>query len=69
MTITLVNVLKLPLHVLAVEEARDAGLQALSLTDHDTVEGIDEAIEAIVEAGGASLLLRWKGDSAASRAV
>ena len=30
----------------AVEEARDAGLQALSLTDHDTVEGIDEAIEA-----------------------
>ena len=31
--------------------------------------GIDEAIEAIVEAGGASLLLRWKGDSAASRAI
>lgn len=30
----------------AVEEARDAGLQALSLTDHDTVEGVDEAIEA-----------------------
>ena len=30
----------------AVEEARNAGLQALSLTDHDTVEGIDEAIEA-----------------------
>ena len=30
----------------AVKEAREAGLQALSLTDHDTVEGIDEAIEA-----------------------
>ena len=30
----------------AAEEAREAGLQALSLTDHDTVEGIDEAIDA-----------------------
>jgi predicted metal-dependent phosphoesterase TrpH len=28
----------------AAEEARGAGLQALSLTDHDSVEGIDEAI-------------------------
>ena len=37
----------------AVEEARDAGLQALSLTDHDTVEGIDEAIEAGKRLGGA----------------
>jgi 3',5'-nucleoside bisphosphate phosphatase len=30
----------------AVEEAREAGLQAISLTDHDTVEGIAEATEA-----------------------
>jgi len=30
----------------AVEEAHEAGLQALSLTDHDTVEGIPEAMEA-----------------------
>ncbi len=30
----------------AVEEARDAGLRALSLTDHDTVEGIAEALDA-----------------------
>lgn len=29
-----------------VEEARDAGIQALSLTDHDTVDGIDEALRA-----------------------
>ncbi len=29
----------------AVEEAHGAGLQALSLTDHDTVAGIDEAVE------------------------
>ena len=30
----------------AVEEACEAGLQAISLTDHDTVEGIPEATEA-----------------------
>lgn len=30
----------------AVEEARMAGLQALSLTDHDTVDGLPEALEA-----------------------
>jgi len=30
----------------AVEEAREAGLQAISLTDHDTVEGIAEATAA-----------------------
>ena len=30
----------------AVEEACEAGLQAMSLTDHDTVKGIPEAIEA-----------------------
>ena len=30
--------------VQAVEEAHEAGLQAFSLTDHDTVEGIEEAI-------------------------
>ena len=30
----------------AVEEANAAGLQALSLTDHDTVAGIDEANQA-----------------------
>ena len=30
----------------AVEEAHNAGLQALSLTDHDTVAGIDEAVDA-----------------------
>ncbi len=30
----------------AVEEGHEAHLQALSLTDHDTVEGIDEAMEA-----------------------
>ena len=30
----------------AVEEARAAGLQAFSLTDHDTVEGVAEAMEA-----------------------
>ena len=30
----------------AVEEAYRAGLKAISLTDHDTVEGIDEAVEA-----------------------
>ncbi|NKB67647.1 MAG: PHP domain-containing protein [Candidatus Latescibacteria bacterium] len=30
----------------AVEDACQAGLKAISLTDHDTVEGIDEAIEA-----------------------
>jgi len=29
----------------AVEEARDAGLQALGLTDHDTVDGLTEANE------------------------
>ena len=29
----------------AVEEARDAGLQALGLTDHDTVDGLVEANE------------------------
>jgi len=29
----------------AVEEARDAGLQAVSLTDHDTVDGLVEAFE------------------------
>lgn len=28
----------------AVAEARDAGLQAISVTDHDTVEGLEEAI-------------------------
>ena len=30
----------------AVEEACEAGLQAMSLTDHDTVAGIPEATEA-----------------------
>ena len=30
----------------AVQEAHDAGLRALSLTDHDTVEGTEEAINA-----------------------
>ena len=30
----------------AVEEASNAGVQALSLTDHDTVDGIDEALKA-----------------------
>lgn len=30
----------------AVEEACHAGVQALSLTDHDTVDGIDEAVRA-----------------------
>lgn len=30
----------------AVEEAHKARLQALSLTDHDTVEGVDEAMKA-----------------------
>ena len=30
----------------AVEEALAAGVQALSLTDHDTVEGVAEALEA-----------------------
>jgi len=30
----------------AVREAHDAGLRALSLTDHDTVEGTEEAIDA-----------------------
>ena len=31
--------------VQAVEEAQEAGIQAVSLTDHDTVEGIEEALE------------------------
>ena len=35
----------------AVEEAAAAGVRALSLTDHDTVEGIDEAIRAGQEHG------------------
>ena len=30
----------------AVEEARSAGVRALSITDHDTVDGIDEATRA-----------------------
>jgi 3',5'-nucleoside bisphosphate phosphatase len=29
----------------AVEEAREAGLQAISITDHDTVEGLQEGLE------------------------
>lgn len=35
----------------AVQEARNAGLRALSLTDHDTVEGIEEAINVGNELG------------------
>ena len=35
----------------AVEEACEAGLQAISLTDHDTVEGIPEATEAGIRLG------------------
>lgn len=34
-----------------VRAARDAGLQALALTDHDTVEGIPAAVEAAEAAG------------------
>jgi predicted metal-dependent phosphoesterase TrpH len=34
-----------------VQAARDAGLQALALTDHDTVEGIPAARDAAREAG------------------
>lgn len=29
----------------AVQEAKDAGLQAVSITDHDSVEGLSEAVE------------------------
>ncbi len=36
----------LPTPTQAVEEAEAAGVRALSLTDHDTVEGIDEATRA-----------------------
>ncbi len=35
----------------AVQEACEAGLQAISLTDHDTVEGIPEATEAGIRLG------------------
>mgnify|MGYP001036325984 FL=1 len=35
----------------AVEEARNAGVRALSLTDHDTVSGIEEASRAGFELG------------------
>ena len=35
----------------AVEEARHAGVRALSLTDHDTVSGIEEASRAGSELG------------------
>lgn len=34
-----------------VRLARDAGLRALALTDHDTIEGLDEAIAAGAELG------------------
>ena len=35
----------------AVGEAQQAGVRAISLTDHDTVEGVEEAVEAGLRSG------------------
>ncbi len=39
-----------------VARAREAGVEVLALTDHDTVAGVDEALAAAAELGGIQVI-------------